>query len=65
MKKVQETTADQMDVKAFKYFFSWVIWLVLLIIWNFAYPQANPLEDVFIGIVLAMMLRVLQTYFVK
>ena len=54
-----------MDVKSFKYFLSWVFWLILLIIWNFAYPQANPLEDVSIGVVLAMMPRVLQTYFVK
>ena len=54
-----------MDVKVFKYFLSWVFWLILLIIWNFAYPQANPLEDVSIGIILAMMLKVLQTYFVK
>ena len=54
-----------MDVKLFKYFLSWVVWFALLIIWNFAYPQANPLEDVSIGVVLAMMLRVLQIYFVK
>ena len=38
-----------MDVKAYKYFFSWVVWLTLFILWNFAYPQANPLEDVSIG----------------
>ncbi len=65
MKKVQEKTVDQMDVKLFKYFLSWVVRFALLIIWNFAYPQANPLEDVSIGVVLAMMLRVLQIYFVK
>ena len=65
MKKVQEEIVDQMDVKSFKYFLSWIVWFTLLIIWNFAYPQANPLEDVSIGVVLAMMLRVLQTYFVQ
>ena len=54
-----------MDVKSFKYFLSWIVWFTLLIIWNFAYPQANPLEDVSIGVVIAMMLRVLQTYFVQ
>ena len=63
MKKVQEKIVDQMDVKAYKYFFSWVVWLLLLITWNYAYPQANPLEDVSIGGVLEMMLRVLQTYY--
>ena len=37
-----------------------VIWLVMVTAWNFGYPQASPLEDVLVGIALAMLLRVLQ-----
>ena len=30
-----------------------VIWLILVIIWNFGYPQASPLEDVIVAVVLS------------
>ena len=29
------------------------IWLALVCIWNFGYPQATPIEDVMIAIILA------------
>tara|TARA_S200000501_G_scaffold210282_1_gene197548 strand:- start:203 stop:367 length:165 start_codon:yes stop_codon:yes gene_type:complete len=54
-----------MDAKVFKNYCSWIIWLILLIIWNYALPEATPLEDVLIGIALAMLLRVLQRHFVR
>ena len=33
----------------------WVfgIWLILIVIWNFGYPQATPIEDVMITVILA------------
>ena len=31
-----------------------VIWLVFVIAWNFGYPQASPLEDVIVAVILAM-----------
>ena len=31
-----------------------VIWLILVIAWNFGYPEASPLEDVFVAVVLAI-----------
>ena len=49
-----------MDAKLIKNFFSWTIWLILLILWNYIFPEASPLEDVLVGIALAMLLRVLQ-----
>ena len=30
-----------------------VIWLVLVIAWNFGYPGASPLEDVLVAVILA------------
>ena len=32
-----------------------VIWLVLVIAWNFGCPQASPLEDVIVAVILAML----------
>ena len=31
-----------------------VIWLILVIIWNFGYPQASPLEDVGVAVILSL-----------
>tara|TARA_B100001057_G_scaffold462981_1_gene516505 strand:- start:703 stop:843 length:141 start_codon:yes stop_codon:yes gene_type:complete len=31
-----------------------VIWLAFVITWNFGYPQASPLEDVIVAVILAM-----------
>ena len=31
-----------------------VIWLVMVIAWNFGYPQASPFEDVIVAIILSL-----------
>tara|TARA_B100000029_G_C17269464_1_gene849282 strand:+ start:602 stop:742 length:141 start_codon:yes stop_codon:yes gene_type:complete len=31
-----------------------VIWLVMVTAWNFGYPEANPLEDVLVAVILAL-----------
>ena len=54
-----------MDKNIIKNFISWSVWLLLLILWNYGYPEASPIEDVLAGIALAMILRVLQRSIVK
>ena len=39
-----------------------VIWLVMVIAWNFGYPQASPLEDVIVAIVLSLLGTILKKY---
>jgi len=39
-----------------------VIWLILVIIWNFGYPQATPLEDVIVAVVLSFFSNFLKKY---
>ena len=39
-----------------------IIWLVLVIAWNFGYPQASPMEDVIVAVILAMFNMVLKKY---
>ena len=39
-----------------------VIWLVLVIAWNFGYPQASPLEDVIVAIILSLFSMALKKY---
>ena len=31
-----------------------VIWLVMVIAWNFGYPEASPLEDVLVAVLLSL-----------
>jgi len=34
--------------------FYWIIWLVLVILWNFGYPSAEPIYDVLVAVVLSI-----------
>tara|TARA_B100001029_G_C14928149_1_gene376009 strand:- start:342 stop:482 length:141 start_codon:yes stop_codon:yes gene_type:complete len=40
----------------------YIIWLIGVVIWNFGVPQATPLEDVFIAIVLSFFSLILKKY---
>jgi hypothetical protein len=34
----------------------WIIWLVLIILWNFGYPEAKAIYDVLIAVVLSLII---------
>ena len=31
----------------------WTLWLLLVVLWNFGYPKASPLEDVIVAVILS------------
>ena len=39
-----------------------LIWLVMVIAWNFGYPEASPFEDVIVAIVLSLFSTFLKKY---
>ncbi len=39
-----------------------IIWLVLVFAWNFGYPEASPLEDVIVAIILSLFSTILKKY---
>jgi hypothetical protein len=39
-----------------------IIWLVLVIAWNFGFPEANPFEDVLVAVILALFNLFLKKY---
>ena len=39
------------------------IWLVLVVAWNFGYPEASPSEDVIVAIILSLFSTLLKKYF--
>ncbi len=41
----------------------YVIWLIGVILWNFGYPAAKPIEDVLAAIVLSLISIGLKKYF--
>jgi len=34
--------------------FYWIAWLILVILWNFGYPNAKPIYDVLVAVVLSI-----------
>lgn len=39
---------------------SWTIWLILVIIWNYGFPNASPLADVLIAVILSLITFVIK-----
>jgi hypothetical protein len=40
-----------------------IIWLIFVTAWNFGYPEASPLEDVIVAIILTFLNIILKKYF--
>ena len=38
---------------------NWLVWLVLVILWNYGYPEASPFLDVVVAIMLSLLNLVL------
>jgi|TARA_B100001996_G_scaffold66058_1_gene47875 cytochrome b subunit of formate dehydrogenase len=43
----------------------YIIWLIGVIIWNYGFPQATPLEDVLVAIILSFFSILLKKYLIK
>ena len=41
----------------------YIIWLIGVIIWNFGAPNASPLEDVIVAVILSVFSIVMKKYF--
>tara|TARA_B100000780_G_scaffold74159_1_gene49801 strand:- start:132 stop:287 length:156 start_codon:yes stop_codon:yes gene_type:complete len=40
--------------------FYWFAWVILLIFWNFAYPNAKPISDVLVAIMLSIIFTLIK-----
>ena len=40
----------------------YIIWLISVVIWNFGVPNASPLEDVIVAILLSLLTLALKKY---
>ena len=42
---------------------TYFIWIILIILWNFGYPDASPIEDVIVAVILSLVTIILKKYF--
>ena len=41
----------------------YIIWLIGVILWNFSFPDAQPIEDVIMAIILSFVSMIIKKYF--
>jgi hypothetical protein len=39
---------------------SWIAWLILVILWNYGFPNATPLQDVLVAVILSILFMIIQ-----
>ena len=39
---------------------NWVLWLILVILWNYGFPNATPLQDVIVAVILSILFIIIQ-----
>ena len=44
---------------------NWLVWLILVILWNYGFPEATPLQDVLVAIALSFLSISLKKYLIK
>ena len=40
--------------------FNWIIWLILVILWNFGFPEASPFQDVVVAVILSLLFIIIK-----
>ena len=39
---------------------NWLAWLILVILWNFGFPEATPLQDVVVAVILSLLFIIIK-----
>tara|TARA_B100000674_G_scaffold417880_1_gene368032 strand:- start:309 stop:536 length:228 start_codon:yes stop_codon:yes gene_type:complete len=39
---------------------NWLAWLVLVVLWNYGFPQATPFQDVIVAVILSILFIIIQ-----
>ena len=39
---------------------NWLVWVVLVILWNYGFPKASPFEDVLVAVILSVFFIIIQ-----
>ncbi len=41
---------------------NWFVWLALVILWNYGFPQATPIQDVIVAVILSILFIIIKMY---
>ena len=41
---------------------NWLAWLVLVILWNYGFPNATPLQDVLVAVILSVLFIIVNKF---
>ncbi len=39
---------------------SWITWLILVIVWNYGFPDATPFQDVVVAVILSLLFIIIK-----
>ena len=39
---------------------NWIVWLILVILWNYGFPEATPLQNVLVAVFLSILFIIIQ-----
>ncbi len=39
---------------------NWLVWLILVILWNFCFPEATPFQDVIVAVILSLLFIIIK-----
>ena len=39
---------------------NWLSWLILVILWNFGFPEATPLQEVIVAVILSLLFIIIK-----
>ena len=39
---------------------NWILWLALVILWNYGFPEASPFQDVLVAVILSILFIIIQ-----
>ena len=39
---------------------NWLIWLILVVLWNFGFPEATPFQDVVVAVILSLLFIIIK-----
>ena len=40
--------------------YNWIMWLILVILWNYGFPDATPLQDVIVAVILSLLFIIIK-----
>ena len=40
--------------------FNWIAWMILVILWNFGFPEATPFQDVVVAVILYLLFIIIK-----